>query len=82
MEAETETVSARERVSTDELEKFQAIVQQLSSFQDSIDQLSGDFDVQLHNLNNAITQQSQEIRSLQQALPDPPPIVEEDVSPQ
>ena len=76
---EAETVETVETVSTDELEKFQAIVQQLSSFQDSIDQLSGDFDVQLHNLNNAITQQSLEIRSLQQALPDPAPIVEEDI---
>jgi hypothetical protein len=63
----------------DQLRQFQAVVAQLSALSGEIDNLSANIETQLHHLSNTIGQQNLEIRALQEALPDPAPIFEEDI---
>lgn len=62
-----------------QLEQFQAVVAQVSSLTEEVERLSASLESQLHNLSNTVGQQNLAITSLQQALPDPAPIFEEDV---
>ncbi|NJR53016.1 MAG: hypothetical protein HC780_29135 [Leptolyngbyaceae cyanobacterium CSU_1_3] len=76
---QTSEAPPQEKDQDNQLEQFQAVVAQLSALSGEIDNFSANIETQLHNLSNTIGQQNLEIRALQEALPDPAPIFEENV---
>ena len=73
------TAPTKETETGEQLEQFQAVVAQIATLSDEVERLSANFETQIHNLSNIIGQQNLAIASLQQALPDPAPILEENV---
>jgi hypothetical protein len=71
--------SPESSVADEQLNQYEAMVQQVASLSSEVEQMTATLETQLLNLNNVVGRQNQDIRALQLALPDPPPVIEEDV---
>ena len=76
---QTTEAPPQEKEQDEQLEQFQAVVAQIATLTDEVERLSASLESQLHNLSNTVGQQNLAISSLQEALPDPAPIFEENV---